>query len=36
MKDIYRAFHILSDILGHAELPSLLKAEQRIEKAEKS
>ena len=36
MKDIYRAFHILSDILGHAELPLLLKAEQRIEKAEKS
>ena len=31
MKDIYRAFHIRSDILGHAELPSLLKAEQRIE-----
>ena len=36
MKDIYRAFHIHSDILGHAELPSLLKAEQRIEKAEKT
>ena len=35
MEDIYRAFHIHSDILGHAELPSLLKAEQRIEKAEK-
>ena len=34
MEDIYRAFHIHSDILGHAELPSLLKAEQRIEKAE--
>ena len=32
MEDIYRAFHIHSDILGHAELPSLLKAEQRIEK----
>ena len=30
MEDIYRAFHIHSDILGHAELPSLLKAAQRI------
>ena len=36
MEDIYPAFHIHSDILGHAELPSLLKAEQRIEKAEKT
>ena len=36
MEDIYRAFHIHSDILGHAKLPSLLKAEQRIEKAEKT
>ena len=36
MEDIYRAFHIHSDILGDAELPSLLKAEQRIEKAEKN
>ena len=35
-EDIYRAFHIHYDILGHAELPSLLKAEQRIEKAEKT
>ncbi|KAJ7384375.1 hypothetical protein OS493_022488 [Desmophyllum pertusum] len=35
MEDIYRTFFIHSDILGHAELPSLLKAEQRIEKAEK-
>ena len=36
MEDIYRAFHIHSNILGHAELLSLLKAEQRIEKAEKT
>ena len=36
MEDIYRAFYIHSDILGHAELPSLLKAEQRVEKAEKT
>ena len=36
MEDIYRAFHIHSDILGHAKLPPLLKAEQRIEKAEKT
>ena len=36
MEDIYRAFHIHSDILGDAELPSLLKAEQRIEKTEKN
>ena len=36
MEDIYPAFHIHSDILGHAELPSLLKAEQRIERAEKT
>ena len=35
MEDIYHAFYIHSDILGHAELPSLLKAEQRVEKAEK-
>ena len=32
MEDIYRAFHIHSDILGHAEL----QTEQRIEKAEKT
>ena len=35
MEDIHRAFHIHSDILGHADLPSLLKAKQRIEKVEK-
>ena len=35
MEDIHRAFHIHSDILGHADLPSLLKAKQHIEKAEK-
>ena len=35
MEDIYRAFYIHSDILGHAELPSLLKSEQRVEKTEK-
>ena len=34
MLNIYRAFYIHSDVLGHAELPSLLEAEQRIEKAE--
>ena len=36
MEDIYRAFYIHSGILGHAELPSLWKAEQRIEKADKT
>ena len=36
MEDIHRAFHIHSDILGHADLPSLLKGKQRIEKAEKT
>ena len=36
MEDIYRAFYIHSDILGHAELLSLLKAEQLVEKAEKT
>lgn len=35
MEDIYRAFHVHSDILGHAELPSLSEAQQRVEKAEK-
>lgn len=35
MEDIYHAFYIHSDILGHMELPSLLKAQQCVEKAEK-
>jgi hypothetical protein len=34
LENIYHAIYIHSDILGHEELPSLLKAEQRIEKAE--
>jgi hypothetical protein len=33
LENIYHAIYIHSDILGHEELPSLLKAE-RIEKAE--
>ena len=32
MKDIYRAFHIHSDILGHAKMPSLLKPSNALRK----
>ena len=35
MKDIYRAFHIHSDILGHAKMPSLLKPSNTLRKREK-
>lgn len=34
LENIYRAFYIHCDILVHAALPSLLKAEQRISNAE--
>ena len=35
MKDIYRAFHIHSDILGHAKMPSLLKPSNALRKRKK-
>lgn len=35
MEEIYHAFHIHSDILGHAELPSLSEAQKRVNKAER-
>ena len=34
MEEIYRAFHIHSSILRHAQLPSLTKAEERLQRAE--
>ena len=34
LENIYCAFYIHSDILDHAELPSLVKAEQRISNAD--
>ena len=35
MKDICRAFHIHSDILGHAKMPSLLKPSNALRKRKK-
>ena len=34
MEDIYHAFYINSDVLGHVELPSLSEAEQRLKKVQ--